>query len=137
MDSLELDQHVAEAAQEAGARIAIVFGSRASGRTWGESDLDVAVRWERGASDKQRLDQTLQLIAALTDRLGAIGERTDVFDIDRGSSAVAFRAIQQGRLVFAAKEAERVRCIVDVARRYDDDGPLRKLFQNAARQQFA
>jgi predicted nucleotidyltransferase len=137
MDSLELNRHVAEAARQVGARIAIVFGSRASGRTWGESDLDVAVRWEVGVSEELRRDRTLQLIAALTDRLGPIGERADVFDLDHGSSAVAFRAVREGRLVFAASEAERVRCIVAVVRRYDDDAPLRRLFQKAAQQQFA
>jgi predicted nucleotidyltransferase len=136
MDPLELNRHVAEAAQNAGARVAIVFGSRANGRSWQESDLDVGVRWERGLSEDDRRDRTLQLIAGLTDRLGPVGERADVLDIDRGASAVAFRAVQQGRLVFAASESERVRCIVDVVRRYDDDAPLRRLFQMAARRQF-
>ena len=60
-----------------------------------------------------------------------------MLDIDRGASAVAFRAIQQGRLVFTVSESERVRCIVDVVRRYDDDAPLRRRFQMAARRQFA
>jgi predicted nucleotidyltransferase len=137
MESLDLNRHVAEAAQLAGARVAIVFGSRANGRTWHESDLDVAVRWERGLSEGERRDRTLQLIGALTDRLGPIGERADVLDIDRGASAVAFRAIQQGKLVFVVSESERVRCIVDVVRRYDDDAPLRRLFRKAAQQQFA
>ncbi len=133
----QLDREVAEAARHVGARVAILFGSQVTGSTWAESDLDVAVRWEPGRTDESRHRGKLELIAALTDRLGALGERADVLDLDRGSSAVAFTAIRDGVLVFAASDAERVRCMVDVARRYDDDAPRRELFRRAAQAAMA
>jgi predicted nucleotidyltransferase len=85
---------VAEAAEQVGARVAILFGSQVTGRTWAESDLDVAVSWDWRRTDEERHRATLELIALLTDRLGALGERADVLDLDRGSSAVAFKAIR-------------------------------------------
>src|SRR5262249_40417830 len=106
-----------------GARVAFLFGSQAHGRQWAESDLDLAVRWPRDFDDDARWKARLALIGALTDVLGRLGERTDIVDLDRADSAVGFRAVRDGECVFAVADADRVRAIVDVARRYDDDAP--------------
>ncbi len=115
-----------------GARVAFVFGSFVVGGTWSESDLDIAVRWDKGFDATQRLDAHLKLIESLTAVLGPSGERADIADIDRVSSAVAFRAISEGLCVYAKSEAERVDAVVDICRRYDDDAPFRELSKEAA-----
>ena len=113
-------------------RVAFAFGSQIAGTAWAQSDLDIAVRWTRELDDEQRADARLRLIAALTDVLGALGERADIVDLDRADAGVAFRAIREGVCVHAALDAERVRAVVDASRRYDDDGPRRALFRRAA-----
>jgi predicted nucleotidyltransferase len=128
----QLRDAVGEVARAVGARVAFLFGSQWTRSVWAESDLDVAVRWPVRISEAERHRNKLELIAALTDRLGALGERADIVDLDRGSTAVAFRAVRDGGLAFAASDAERVRCIVDIARRYDDEAPRRELFRRAA-----
>jgi predicted nucleotidyltransferase len=129
----ELASHVAAAVRKTpGARVAFLFGSHVTGHVWAESDLDVAVRFVAQFDDDARWKAKLELIAALTDGLGRLGERADIVDLDRADSAIGFRAVRDGTCVFAASEAERVRAIVDVARRYDDDAPRRNLFKQAA-----
>jgi uncharacterized protein len=115
-----------------GVRVAYLFGSRATGHAWGESDLDVAVRFDHQMDDAARASARLDLIEALTESLGALGERADVADLDRVSTAVAFQAVQSGRCVYAKSKSDRVRAVVDVMRRYDDDAPRRALFRSAA-----
>jgi predicted nucleotidyltransferase len=115
-----------------GVRVAFLFGSTVVGGTWTQSDLDIAVGWEIGFDDERRLDAQLELIDALTGALGQLGEQADLVDIDRASSAVAFRAISEGVCVFASSESERVDAIVNTCRRYDDDAPGRVRFQRAA-----
>jgi hypothetical protein len=60
-------------------------------------------------------------------------KRADLTDLDRADGAVAFRAIRDGLCVFSRSDTHRVRAIVDVARRYDDETPMRELFREAAR----
>jgi predicted nucleotidyltransferase len=112
--------------------VGYVFGSRVSGRAWAESDLDIAVRWDRTLDAAALKRSTLALVGALTDALGELGERADIVDLDRAGSAVAFRAVRDGILVYETSKAERVRALVDVVRRYDDDAPNRALFRRAA-----
>jgi predicted nucleotidyltransferase len=113
-------------------RVAWLFGSQATGRAGARSDLDVAVVHRRDLDDPAREQARRQIVAALTDALGRLGERADVVDIDRTGSAVAFRAIRDGRRLVARTESERVAAEVRVMRRYDDDAPRRALFRKAA-----
>ncbi len=131
----ELLQHVAAAlAPMDGVRLAWVFGSQVKGGATSRSDLDVAVVFPREAADPERERARRRIVAALTDALGALGERADVVDLDRTSSSVAFRAIAEGRRVIVRSESERVATEVRIARRYDDDGPRRELYRRAARE---
>ncbi len=112
--------------------VAYVFGSQVNGTARADSDLDIAVRWTLGLNQVDRLQAQLDLIEALTEVLGALGETSDVVDMDESSSAVAFRAISEGVCVYARTEAERVEAVVRTCRRYDDDAPKRALYRNAA-----
>ncbi len=114
-------------------RVAWLFGSQVGGGATPRSDLDLAVVFGREVDDRERERARRRIVAALTDALGALGERTDVVDVDRTSSSVAFRAIAEGRRVVTRSERERVAAEVRVARRYDDDAPRRELYRRAAR----
>lgn len=113
-------------------RIAYLFGSRARGTARPDSDLDLAIALSRGLGDTERGRIKLQIIDALTAALGALGERTDIVDLDRAGPAVAFAAIAGGHCVFVRDCADRVRLEARIARRYDDERPHRELMRAAA-----
>ena len=113
-------------------RLVYLFGSRANGRARVEIDLDVAVVYRRELDGAARERARRQVVAALTDALGALGERADVVDLDAAGSAVAFRVIRDGRRLIARTERERVAAEVRILRRYDDEAPRRALYRRAA-----
>ena len=130
----ELTRRVAEALAPLDAvRVAWVFGSRVAGTATDRSDLDVAVALPRELDGARREQVRRAIVRALTDALGAIGERADVVDLDRTSGSVAFRAITEGRRAVSRSESERVAVEVRIARRYDDEAPRRELYRRAAR----
>lgn len=114
-------------------RAAYVFGSRVSGGARPDSDLDVAVDLGTTLQSVERGQVQLQLIAAITDRLGALGERTDVLDLRAAGATVAFRVLRDGRLVKETSRSERVQLEARIMRAYDDDAPRRALFLRAAK----
>lgn len=114
-------------------RLAWVFGSRVRGTARETSDLDIGVVYDRDLDAWGRHRCRLEVIAALTDEFGGLGERADVADLERCDSAVAFEAIRDGRCALARSEEERLRAVVRIGRRYDDDAPRRRLFSEAAR----
>jgi predicted nucleotidyltransferase len=133
MTPAALSAAVGSALEPVGAvRLAYVFGSRVVGTATPTSDLDVAVWFEPTLDDMGRGRAKLEIVAALTDRLAAVGERADVVDLERAWSAVSFRAIRDGVQAVCRDERERVRVEAFVARRYDDEAPRRALFRRAA-----
>lgn len=114
-------------------KLAYLFGSRLRGTARPDSDLDVAIDVGHALSSRERGQIKLRLIAMLTDRLGALGERADIADLREASSAVAFRVVREGHVVKETSRAERVRLEAKLMRAYDDDAPRRGLFLRAAR----
>jgi predicted nucleotidyltransferase len=124
---------VARACEQVSAvRVAYLFGSQISGHPRPDSDLDVAVELGHALAAAERGAAKLQLIAALTDELGRLGERADVVDLRHCDPAVAFRVISLGKLVKAIQPTEQVRLEARIARAYDDDAPRREVFRRAA-----
>jgi predicted nucleotidyltransferase len=113
-------------------RVAYLFGSHANGRARRGSDLDIAVVYPRDLDEEGREQAGRAVVAALTDVLGALGERADIVDLDATGSAVAFRAIHDGKRLLARTERERVATEVRISRRYDDEAPRRALYRRAA-----
>ena len=133
----EIDCRIARALESVTTvRVAYFFGSRARGSARIDSDLDLAVALPRELDGWGREQVRRDVIVALTDELGPIGERTDVVDLDRAFGAVAFDAIARGRCVVARSEAERVAVETRIARRYDDEAPLRERQSRAAEEAF-
>jgi predicted nucleotidyltransferase len=105
-------------------RCAFLFGSRArtespAPRT--ESDVDLALAFESKASEEERLNVKLDIIDAITEAIGPLGERLDITDLETANSAVAFRAIRDGILVYERTRAERVQVVARVCARAADD----------------
>ncbi|MFI5308960.1 MAG: nucleotidyltransferase domain-containing protein [Polyangiales bacterium] len=115
-------------------RVAYLFGSQARGTPRPDSDLDVALLLQPGLDPGRRASLLLNVIVALTDALGPLGERADVLDLGEAGSSVAFRVIRDGKCVLCRDPRERVRLEASIARRYDDERPYRELFRRAAQQ---
>jgi uncharacterized protein len=130
----DLGRLVAEALEPLPAlRLAYLFGSRAAGTARPDSDLDVAIQVDRKLDASLRGDVVLDVLDALAAKLGPLGERADVLDLDRASPTVAFRVIREGRLVLCRDARDRIRLETRVGRMYDDTRHYRELFQRAAR----
>jgi predicted nucleotidyltransferase len=129
----DLVQRVAAAlAPLSAVRGAWVFGSQLAGAARPDSDLDVGLLLAPELDAYGRHRARLDVVGALTDALGPLGERSDPVDLMRCDSAVAFAAIRFGRLALERAKAERVEAIVRICRRYEDDAPRRRLFERAA-----
>lgn len=113
-------------------RVAYVFGSMLSTTARSDSDLDLAVALDPTLDSAAKHRTLLAIVAALTDELGALGERVDLTDFGEADPAVAFKAIQ-GERVLARDARERRMLEVRIARRYEDDAPRRALYRRAAR----
>ncbi|MBW1881268.1 MAG: nucleotidyltransferase domain-containing protein [Deltaproteobacteria bacterium] len=74
-------------------RYALLFGSRATGRSHPRSDVDVAVALSGDAG----LDALLALASRLEGAAG--GLRVDLVDLDRAGPVLAFRVFRDGRLL--------------------------------------
>lgn len=130
----ELLRLIAAALEPLGSvRVAWLFGSHVRGTATERSDLDLAVALAIGLDDVARERTRRRIIAALTDALGRLGERTDVVDVDRAASGVAFRALREGQRVLSRSESDRVGAEVRIMRRYHDEAPRRALYREAAR----
>ncbi len=137
MERAELLERVGSALASAeGVRVGFVFGSRLTARTRADSDLDIAVRYRAGASPEEREVTRRSISESLEVTLGALGERSDIVDLDEAGSSVAFRAIRDGVCVYEAKRGERTSAAARTFQRYSDDAPRRALFRAAARRAF-
>lgn len=133
MDADDLRRGVSSALGPlAAVRAAWLFGSRNADRARPESDLDVAVAYEPTLSLDEREALRRQIVVALSDTLGLVGERADVVDLRDCDPAVGFAAISEGTLVLERDVDERCAIVSYVARRYFDDEPRRRLFRAAA-----
>ncbi len=137
MEKAELLERVGKALASAdGVRVGFVFGSRLTPHVREDSDLDVAVRYRTGASAEEREAMRRNITELLEGSLGALGERSDIIDLDETGSSVAFRAIRDGVCVFEANRGERTAAAARTFQRYSDDAPRRDLFRAAARSAF-
>lgn len=109
---------------------AYLFGSQATGRTWKESDVDVAVVLAAGAprEARARFDLRLDLMTVLS---RAAHRETDVIDLEAAPPLLAFEAIRNGILIFSRDERRRVEVAARALMRYWDTKPLRKTIFDA------
>lgn len=101
-----------------GVAAAYLFGSRADGTATSHSDHDVAVLFD---ASEPALDATVRLAADLAAELGTA---VDVIDLDRAGLELRGRVAEQGRRLFAADEARRVRFEVDARLRWIEFRPV-------------
>jgi len=113
-------------------RLVYLFGSVVSGRCHGESDLDVGVVYPRELDGWARERLRREIVAALTDALGRLGERADVVDLERVPGALALDAVRRGRRLIVRDQGERCQFEALAVKRSDDEAGLRELRRRCA-----
>ena len=100
--------------QRAEAQFAYLFGSRAAGTARPDSDADIAVMLDRDLS----LHEHQRLAIDLADAFG-VGE-VDLIELRAAPLELRGRVVQEGRLIFVADGAARVRFEVETRSMYFD-----------------
>ena len=105
---------------------ALIFGSEATDRRTPFSDVDIAIGLKEGA----RLDQR-DLGAIVSNLERAIGRTVDLVLLDDAPVGVAYRVFRDGRLVFEADHAARVRREAKAILEYLDFQPVEQMCARA------
>lgn len=111
-------------AQHLGAQPRVVlgylFGSVAQGRADALSDVDVAVLLDESLDAEERLEETLRLMGELEPYTG--GE-VQVVLLNEAPPLLAYRVAEEGALLYARSEAERIAFQVRARKLYFDFRP--------------
>ena len=109
------------AAEEPSCRLLVLYGSEAAGRTWPESDIDLAVACDPLPSPGARL----RMIGALQDRCG--GRRADVTFLRPGTDPVLrFEIFRQGMPLYESEPGLFVEERVRAVKLHQDAVPFRR-----------
>lgn len=118
---------------EAGVRLAYLFGSRAQGQARTNSDYDVAVLLPDGLSNLERFDRAVTLETSLRK---LIGEPLDLIVLNDAGPVLAFEAVIRGRLLLAYPVEEVFRYEQFVRQRYEDFSYSQRFFTAARRERL-
>jgi predicted nucleotidyltransferase len=121
----------------ADADVAAVFlhGSRARGNARPDSDVDLAVILREGLTPRERWRKRLRLLESAASALGT--DAVDLVILEEAPSAVAHRAIRDGRLIADRDARRRVAVVEEVFRRYLDEAWLRSVLDEGLRERLA
>lgn len=112
--------------------VAVLFGSRATGRARPDSDVDVAFLASGDA--KHAWDLRMKISTDLADL--APSGRVDVVDLDRAPSLVRHRIIRDGVVLFCRDDVRWHRCKVDTLREHGDREWARQVMGDGIRRWF-
>lgn len=105
-------------------RAVYMFGSQASGRAGPESDLDLAIVPEDPSLKEKKLD----ILAELA-RLGYCN--VDLVFLDEDDLVLAYEAVRQNRLIYAAPDFDRGATYSRIVRKYLDFEPYLRVQREA------
>lgn len=115
--------------------LAYLYGSQARGEAGLLSDVDVAVLFAPHLSKQVRFRRLLDL----SGELGDIWRRDDVqvVDLAEASPLLRHRVYVDGRVLYCADDAVRVKFILDTIRDYEDTRPIRRVNEKYTLAYFA
>ncbi|HRQ36500.1 MAG TPA: nucleotidyltransferase domain-containing protein [Chloroflexota bacterium] len=115
--------------------LAYLYGSQARGDAGFLSDVDVAVLFAPNVSKPDRFRRLLHL----SGELGDMWQRDDVqvVDLAEASPLLRHRVYVDGRVLYCADDAVRVKFILDTMREYEDTRPIRRINEKYTLAYFA
>lgn len=119
----------AELAKRREILFAYLFGSQAKGRTWGQSDVDIAVWVDEKRLARLEKKAPYGYLAELTADLSlAARQEVDVVLLNSASPVLAHEVVRHGFLLLERRPPDRVDFEVRSLRDYVDTKPLRDIF---------
>lgn len=107
--------------------LAYLFGSQATGKAGPLSDVDIAVLFAEGLSDRERFRLRCHLIAEL---MGVFRRNdVDVVDLAEASPVLRNHVRKYGQLLYCVDDRLRVRFQTEALRDYLDTKPIREVQQ--------
>ena len=133
-DLEQVQQALNEAFERRGVALAYLYGSQARGDAGPLSDVDVAVLFGPDVPESDHFNRVLHLIG----ELGSVFRRNDVYvtDLAEAPPLLRHRVYYDGRVLYCADDAERVRFETTALRDYVDTKPLRRIKQKYVLQHF-
>ena len=111
---------------KAGAELVYLFGSQASGRSWAQSDVDLAVLLGSAVPRERQGAVRVQLIAELMSVFKT--NEVDVVVLNEAPPLLSYEGVIQGcRLLFEKDKLTRVRFHVRAFQEYVDTAALREV----------
>ena len=97
-----------------------LFGSRATGKVWAESDVDVALLFGEMEASNQ-----IEIIGRISEYLCQTldGVEVDVVSLDGVPTHFAYEILRTGKLAFCANPYERIQFEMGVFEKYTDEEP--------------
>jgi predicted nucleotidyltransferase len=106
-----------------------LFGSRASGKTHADSDLDLAIVPRDRAVRAKRLD-------LLTDLVGSGFCDVDLLFLDTDDIVLKYEAIRQNQLIYYTEDFDRGEIFSKIIRQYLDFAPYLEVQREAYKQRI-
>lgn len=126
MEIENLEEELDEVFSDSSVLFAYVHGSRATGRAYRGSDLDIAVF----AEEEIGLSDQAGLMRELTKKTGI---ETDISVLNGSSLSFQHQVVKYGEVVYSVDEEKRKKFEEELYRRYLDIKPLMKKFNEARR----
>lgn len=108
---------------------AYLFGSYARGRTWVQSDVDVAVLLNGRPGDETCFDRRLEIVGGLMDVLHI--NDVDVLILNQAPPALRYAVLRDGILLFCRDPQARIMFQVHTLNAYLDFKPILKRHEDA------
>jgi len=119
--------------QDAGVRLAYLFGSRARGAAGPHSDYDVAILLPEELSNLERFDRAAELETRLR---ALVGQPLDLVVLNDASPVLAFEAVIRGRPLLEYPVDQLFHYEQRVRQRYEDFSYSQRFFTAARRQRL-
>lgn len=120
-----ISRRLAPLFQDKGLRLVLLFGSMASGKMHGRSDIDLVFLYDAPADILSLTNSVIRLLHTDT---------VDVIDLKRASPLLTYSAAKSGRLLYERAEGEFAMFVSLAFRRYVDTKKLRDMQSISIRQ---
>ncbi len=114
--------------QKFNVKLAYLFGSQAKGSAALDSDLDIAVLFEKTPTDPLALKEIALLSSELDKFFPA---KLDIVSLNDGPLLLKYEVVAHGQPIYCENEAERINFEVSVIKEYIDEEPVRNLYTQA------
>ncbi|MBL7072247.1 MAG: nucleotidyltransferase domain-containing protein [Candidatus Omnitrophica bacterium] len=109
-------------------KLAYLFGSRVKGNASEQSDFDIAVLFKKEPCDPLALKEIARLSSDLSKFFPS---KVDIVSLHYAPLLLKYEITAHNFLLYCKNEMDRIRFEVSTIKRYIDEAPIRKLYDEA------